>query len=291
MNKSMYPNYFSLGALLLYTLLFVIPGLMGIYYSFTDWSSYSNEIHFIGLDNFKTVFSSDENYMAYMKNTLGFTVATIIFKTVIGLFLALMVNRGIRMKNLHRAIIFMPAVVPVLIVGLIFKSVLHPDTGLLNETLRAIGLDFLAQHWLTDLQLAFKSIIAVDVWKGAGYIMVILLAGLQSIPDMYYEAADIDGANFWNKLRHIILPLLMPAITVTTVLNLLYGLKVFDIVYVLTNGGPGYETEVLFTGVFKEFSLGRYGIGTALSTVLFLFMIVLGYFAVKYMSREDETSR
>jgi len=146
----------------------------------------------------------------------------------------------------------------------------------------------LAQRWLVDVHLALPSIIAVDTWKGTGYIMVILLAGLQSIPEEYYEAAAIDGANAWARLRHITLPLLMPAITVTTVLNLLYAIKVFDIVYVLTNGGPGFATEVVFTAVFKEFSKGRYGVGTAISMLLFVIMVVLGYYVIRLMTRQEQ---
>jgi len=285
-NK-IYPFYFSLGAMLLYVVLMVIPGVAGILYSFTDWNSYSAAVHWIGADNFKEIFSGDNMYLGFIKNTLIFTVATIVLKTAIGFFLALLLNRGLALKNVHRAILFLPAVVPMLIVGLIFKSVLHPDTGLLNEFLRTIGLESLTRHWLTDLDWAFKSIIGVDVWKGAGYIMVILLAGLQTIPKDYDEAAEIDGAGYWSRIRHITVPLLVPALMITIILNLLYGLKVFDAVYVLTNGGPGYATEVMFTGVFKEFSMGRYGVGTALSTTLFLFMTIVGYFVVRWMGKEE----
>ena len=117
--------------------------------------------------------------------------------------------------------------------------------------------------------------------------MVILLAGLQSISHSYYEAAEIDGATAMMKFRFITLPLLLPALTVTTVLNLLYGLKIFDTVYVLTNGGPGYTTDVVYTQVFSQFSLGSYGVGTALITVLFVIMTLLGYVAVRLMSREE----
>ncbi|MBB6634961.1 carbohydrate ABC transporter permease [Cohnella thailandensis] len=285
-NK-IYPFYFSLGAMLLYVVLMVIPGVAGILYSFTDWNSYSSAVHWIGADNFKEIFSGDNMYLGFIKNTLIFTVATIVLKTAIGFFLALLLNRGLALKNVHRAILFLPAVVPMLIVGLIFKSVLHPDTGLLNEFLRTIGLESLTRHWLTDLDWAFKSIIGVDVWKGAGYIMVILLAGLQTIPKDYDEAAEIDGAGYWSRIWHITVPLLVPALMITVILNLLYGLKVFDAVYVLTNGGPGYATEVMFTGVFKEFSMGRYGVGTALSTTLFLFMTIVGYFVVRWMGKEE----
>lgn len=287
MTKKQYPFYFVLGALALYLLLFVIPGVMGIYYSFTDWNSYSNDIHFIGLDNFKTIFSSGENYMSYIKNTIGFTIITSIFKTILGLVFAMLLSEGIKGKNFHRAVIFMPAILSMLITGLVFKSILNPSTGLLNATLTNIGLGSLTQQWLTNVKIAFYTIMTVDTWKGMGYIMTILMAGLQSIPRSYYEAADIDGSTPWEKFRYVTLPLLMPSITVTTVLNLIYGLKVFDVVYALTNGGPGYATEVLYTSVFKEFSLGRYGIGTALSSILLLFVVTIGYFAIRLLSRED----
>ncbi len=113
--------------------------------------------------------------------------------------------------------------------------------------------------------------------------MVILIAGLQVIPTEYYEAAQIDGANPWDEFWQITLPLLMPTLTVTTMLNLLYGLKVFDVVWVLTNGGPGYATETVYTVVFKEFSKGRYGVSTALSTLLFVVMSICGYWLLKTM--------
>jgi len=285
-RNKIYPLSFAAGTLVLYLVFFVIPGLMGFYYSFTDWNSYSSEVAFIGLDNFRKVFSSNEHYLSFMTNTLVFTFATVVLKTVLGLAFALMLKEGVRLQGFHRVMIFMPAIVPMLVVGLIFKSVLHPQTGLLNESLRWLGLGALAQKWLVDVQWAFKSIIAVDVWKGVGYIMIILLAGLQSISRTYYEAAEIDGANAWSKLVHITLPLLTPALVVTTVLNLLHGLKVFEVVYVLTNGGPGYATDVLYTTIFKEFSTGRYGLGTALSTLLFLVMTVSGYFVIRLMTRK-----
>lgn len=291
MNKKIYPFSFTLPTLALYAVFFVIPGLMGFYYAFTDWNSYSSAINFVGLDNFRKLFSASEHYMGYISNTLEFTVSTIVLKTVLGLAFALVLNEGVRMKNVHRVLIFMPAIVPMLVVGLIFKSVLNPATGLLNESLRFVGLGVLAKQWLVDIDWAFKSIIAVDTWKGVGYIMIILLAGLQSISRSYYEAAEIDGAHWWAKLRFITIPLLMPALIVTTVLNLLHGLKVFEVVYVLTNGGPGYATDVLFTVIFKEFSLGRYGVGTALSSVLFVFMTAAGYFVIRLMAREEENGQ
>ncbi len=286
MNRAVYPFYFGVATLVVYSIFFVVPGIMGIYYSFTDWNSYTDEIHFVGFDNLAKIFSGEAKYLSYIENTLVFTISTVVLKTALGLLFAIMLNDGIRAKGFHRVMLFMPSIVPMLVVGLIFKSVLNPATGLLNESLRAIGLDFMTQKWLTDLNWAFKSIIAVDIWKGVGYIMIILLAGLQSIDKTYYEAAAIDGANFWQKLMRITIPLIIPALVVTTVLNLLHGLKVFEAVYVLTNGGPGYATDVMYTAIFKEFSTGNYGMGTVLSSVIFVVMTVLGYFVVRLMSRE-----
>ena len=288
MAKRTYPYYFLIGALVLYTVFIVVPGIIGVFYSFTDWNSTSTAINFVGWDNFKTIFSSEENYSTAIKNTVIFTVVTVIFKTVLGLLLALVLAEGIKGKNIHRAIIYMPAILSMLVTGLIFKSIFNPATGLLNSFLQASGLGFLHQQWLTNPKLAFGSVMFVDIWRGTGYIMTILLAGLQSIDKTYYEAADIDGANWWSRLKSITLPLLMPSITVTTVLNLFYGLKVFDIVYALTNGGPGHITEVLYTRVFEEFALGRYAVGTALSSVLLIVMTVGGFFVIKLMNKEGD---
>ena len=290
MKNRIYPFYFSLGAVALYTLFMVIPGLMGIYLSFTDWNRYSSEINFVGLNNFQLIFSQ-KNYWDSILNTLIFTVVTIILKTVIALSLAMLLSKGVkRFFNFHRVMIYLPAILPMIVVGIVFKSILHPSTGLLNGFLEWAGLGFLAKSWLTDPSIALYSVIVVDTWKGIGYIMVIFLAGLQVIPTEYYEAAQLDGANQWDEFWQITLPLLMPTLTVTTVLNLLYGLKVFDIIWVLTNGGPGYATETVYTVVFKEFSKGRYGISTALSSLLFVIMSICGYWLINAMQGKESDS-
>lgn len=283
-----YPFYFLVPVLVLYFVFFILPSLLGIGYSFTDWSTYSDEIGFVGLDNFQRIFSPEENYLAYMGNTLIFTAVTIILKTVIGLGLAILLSEGVRrFTNFYRLAIYLPAVLPTLVVALIFRSILHPATGALNTFLRSIGLDVLALPWLIDARIALYSVIGVDTWKGVGYITVILLAGLQTIPKDYYEAAEIDGAGFWARLWYVTLPMLMPAIVVITVLNVLYGLRVFDIVYAMTNGGPGYATEVIYTEIFKAFSMGQYGLGTALSTVMFVVLLVAGYFVIRLLERSS----
>lgn len=288
-RNKVYPFYFVGGALFLYLLFFVLPSVMGFYYAFTDWSSYSSDVNFVGLDNFALIFSSGQGYLRYISNTILFTLATIVTKTVIALGLAVLLTRGVRrLAHLHRMLIYLPAVLPMLAVSLIFKSILNPATGLLNETLRAVGLDFLAQKWLVDITWAMPSVIGVDTWKGVGYIMVILIAGIEAIPREYYEAAEIDGASGWQAFWRITIPLLMPVLAVVTVLNLLYGLKVFDIVFVLTHGGPGRATDTVYTAIFDEFSKGRYGVATALSSLLFVVMVGLGYFVIRFMQRESE---
>jgi raffinose/stachyose/melibiose transport system permease protein len=289
MKTRAYPFYFAGAALLLYVVFYVTPSLMGFYYGFTDWNSYTTEINWTGLANFRTIFTSTgQSYLFFIKNTVIFTLSTIILKTVIALGLALLLTYGVRrMSYFHRVVMYLPAVLPMLVVSLIFKSILNPANGFLNVTLRDVGLDFLAQKWLTNIHLALPSVIGVDTWRGVGYIMVILIAGLQSIPKEYYEAASIDGASPWQIFTNVSLPLLMPVLSVTTVLNLLYGLKVFDIVFVLTNGGPGRATDTVYTAIFQDFSKGRYGLATAFSSLLFLVMIFLGYFVIRLMHREE----
>lgn len=287
MKKNVYPFYFTFGALILYLVFVVLPGFMGIAYSFTDWNSYSTEVNFVGLENFRTILSGGENYLDYIKNTLVFTSYTIVLKTIIGLFLAILLTYGVRrFTHFYRVVMYLPVVLPMIAVGLVFRSILNPRTGILNEFFRSVGLEALAQPWLVDPDIAMLSVIGVDTWKGVGYIMVILIAGLQTIPTELYEAAEIDGASPFARFRFVTLPLLVPALTVVTVLNMLYGLRVFDIVYVLTGGGPGYATDVVYTAVFDEFSKGRYGVGTALSSVLFVIMTSAGFFIVRRLTRD-----
>ena len=182
----------------------------------------------------------------------------------------------------------MPNVLSTLIVGMIFKSILDPVHGLLNNMFRSVGLDMLAKKWLVSSELAFGSVMAVDIWRGVGYIMTILIAGILSISSDYYEASAIDGANGWQKFRYVTLPLLLPTIATTTVLNVIYGLKVFDMVYALTNGGPGKATtEVLYTAVFKRFGTGQYAVGTALSSVMFVIMLIIGGYMIHIMTKDE----
>jgi len=288
MKKSkIYPKYFVLPGLLLYVILFIIPALVGVYFSFTDWNRYSDEVNFVGLENYKAIFTSGSNYLSYVRNTLKFTAISNVVKIVPALFLALLLSGGLRGQNVHRAILFFPAVLPFLVIGLIFRSMLHPQMGFVNNALKVLGLDFMAKRWLVDPRWVWPSIYTVDAWRGIGYVMTIFIAGLHSIPRYYFEAADIDGAGFFQKLFYITIPMLKPAITINLIFGITYGLKVFDIIFVLTNGGPGRMTEVINTAVFKEFALGTYGLGTALSTLLFAFMVLISLLLLKVMGRRE----
>lgn len=288
MKKSkIYPWYFAIGALIIYSALYVLPGLVGIGYSFTDWSSYSTEVHFVGLENFRQILGSNESYMKYIGNTLLFTVVTTVMKTGLALIFALALSKDIKLKNFHRGVMYMPSVLSILIIGLVFTSILNPKTGLLNEFLRTIGMEGLTQKWLTDPKIAFFSVMGADVWRGTGYIMTILIVGILSISTTYYEAAGIDGAGGWKKFTKITLPLLRPTLAVTVVLNVLYGLKVFDMVYALTNGGPGHTTEVMYTAVFKQFSQGMYAVGTTISSIMFVFMVIIGFFMIRVLTGNE----
>lgn len=150
-----------------------------------------------------------------------------------------------------------------------------------------VHLGFLKQKWLSDLGVVWKSIYGVDAWRGIGYVMTIFLAGLNTIPKSYYEAAQIDGANFWQRVKNITLPMLRGAIMINLVFGLTYGLKVFDIVYVLTNGGPGHATEVITTYSYQLYSNGQYGMSTALNTILLVITAIIGVVVVKVMSKQE----
>ncbi|MBQ8971049.1 MAG: sugar ABC transporter permease [Lachnospiraceae bacterium] len=288
MQKSkVYPWYFAIGSVIVYTVLSVFPGLMGIAYSFTDWSAYSPDLNFVGFKNFAEVFSGNSDYIRYITNTLLFTVVTVILKTGLGLLFAVALSRNIKFKNFHRGILYLPSVFPILVTGLVFTSILNPKNGFLNTFLRAVGLDFMAQKWLVDPKIAFFSVMGVDTWRGTGYIMTLLIAGILAIPDVYFEAAAIDGANGWQRFRYITLPMLRQTLAVVIVLSVIYGLKVFDMIYALTNGGPGHRTEVLYTAVYKMLSKGLYAEGTTISSVLFIFMVIIGFFMVKILTKDE----
>jgi raffinose/stachyose/melibiose transport system permease protein len=263
-----YTSWFLAPAVILYTVLFVVPVVLGLAYSMTNWNSMSDTVKFVGLKNFREIFSVGSPYLKNLSITLIFTVFTLIVKEGCGLGLAVLVNSGIRSKSALRAVFFLPQTLSPLIIGIVFISVLSPG-GVVNAFLRLIGLDGLTKAWLVDPKFVLGATILVESWRMIGWNMVILLAGLQAIPLDYYEAAALDGASFRGQFRNITIPLLVPSLTITAVLNIIHGLKTFDLIFALTGGGPGHLTELLNVAVFHEFSMGRYGMATALGVVVF----------------------
>lgn len=286
-QKKIYPSYFILLPLVLYVVFFMIPSFMGLALSTTDWNAVNDQIHFVGLQHFIDIFTN-KRYLLVIVNTLIFAIATTIFKNVIGLGMALALNKEFKTRNLLRTIFFFPVMLSPLIIGLVFKSIYNPDYGVVNEFLRAIGLGGLANDWLGNISTALVAVIIVEIWRLVGQNMVIYIAGLQAISEDYLEAADIDGASSWQKLRYVILPQLLPSITINLVLNLIAGLKVFDLVFVLTNGGPARKTEVLNTVIYKEYSSGRYGFSTAMGLVMFIFTCIVAFGVLRAMAKEED---
>lgn len=288
-KNKIYPWWFLVIPLLFYICFFLSPSLLGVGYSFTDWSSRSaiDGTHFVGLKNYIEIFTSDTDYASGILHTLMFTVVSNIVKLIPALLLAVMLQEGLRGKGIYRTILYLPSILPFVIIGIVFKSIFNFDHGLLNTVLETLNLEFLQQKWLSDLDVVWKSIFGVDAWRGIGYCMTIFLAGLQTIPKSLYEAAKIDGANFWQRLRYITLPMLSGAVMINLVFGITYGLKVFDIVYVLTNGGPGHATEVLTTYSFQLYSTGNYGMSTALNAILLLITAVIGIVVVRTMSKRE----
>lgn len=288
-KKKIYPQWFLILPLALYIIFFLLPSFMGVAYSFTDWNSRSvlNGTHFVGLQNYIEIFTSDKNYMDGIGHTLMFTVASNIVKLIPALLIAIMLQEGLRGKGLYRTLMYLPSILPFVIIGLIFKSILNYNNGLLNAILETLHLGFFKQKWLSDLNVVWKSVIGVDAWRGIGYVMTIFLAGLNTIPKSYYEAAQIDGASFWQRLRYVTLPMLTGSIMINLVFGITYGLKVFDIIYVLTNGGPGHVTEVMTTYAFQLYSKGQYGMSTALNSILLLITAVAGVLIVKFLGKQE----
>ncbi len=286
LQRNRYPNWFLLPGFVIFFVMFIIPSVSSLWYSMTDWNLNRTTISFIGFGNFKELFASPK-LRATIGNTLVYAFSCTLIRNFLGLMLALLLNMQIRGKNIYRTIIFLPYVIAPIVIGYLFTSILNPDNGMLNVALRSIGLGFMQQDWLNNPSIALFSTIMVDVWRTTGFSMVIYLAGLQIIPQELIESAAIDGANSWWKFKNVTLPLLAPSITINMVLALIGTMKVFVMILVLTNGGPGYSTEVMNTFIYSEFSLGRYGVGTAANVLLSLLIVVIGLPVLLYLKRKE----
>lgn len=275
MGKMKYPLYFSFPALAVFLLFFITPTIIGFYYSFTDWNINAEQIRFNGLDNYIELFKEPRLKTALI-NTLIFAAVVTLMQNFLGLGLALILNEALKLRNLLRMIFFLPYVIAPIVIGYIFRAIYHPEHGIVNTVLDHIGLHFMAQDWLNDPKYALFSIILTDLWRVAGFSMVVYLAGLQFIPKDLIESSSMDGAQYWQRFRSIIFPLLAPALTVNVLLSMIGSMKVFEMVMVLTEGGPGYTTEVFYTYIRGMFSTGLFGYATAVNVVLFVLVTIVG---------------
>ena len=280
--------WFALPAILVYLVVVVYPSLAGTVYAFTDWSGVGGSAKFVGLDNFKQLFTDDQSLGA-LRNTVLLTIFIVVVQNAVGLALALGVHARIKSKYALRAIFFAPVVVSPVVIAFLWKYLFNPDPDSgINALLGLVGLGFLQQDWLGNPSLALWSVGFTVVWQYAGYSMVIFLAGLQGVPRELEEAAAIDGAGRWMRFRNVILPLIAPAVTINLMLSTIGGLKLFDQVFAITNGGPGYSTETLSTLIYKQaFVFGSYGYSTAVALVLAILVAAVSLVQLKYLrSRE-----
>lgn len=283
-KKSIYSGWFLAPSMLIYIVMFIIPLVCSLFFSLTVWNF--NGFEFIGLENFQ-MFFSERSLRIGIKNTLTYAAFTCMLKVVIGFFIAVFLNSGIKSKNVLRAVIFFPHLVSTIAVGVTFRALMHPSKGLLNMVLTTLGLP--AINWLGDTNLALFSVIAVDVWKGLGVATVIYVAGLQAIDKAYYEAAEIDGASAWQRLKYITVPLVRPAMNSVIILMLVGGLRWFDLIWSMTEGGPGFATDVLASIVYKQYAAGFYGLSTAGNVIMFVLIAIIVFPLQKFLlSKEVE---
>lgn len=282
------PWSFLAPAMLFYLVIVVYPSVAGAVFAFTDWRALAADKDFVGFANLQRLVG-DMQARTALKNSLLIALFVPLLQNGFGLLLALGLNTGVKSRFVLRTVFFAPAVISPLIVSYLWQYIYNPfpDQGL-NGLLGSLGLGFLQQDWLGDPSLSLGSIIATVVWQSMGVSMVIFLAGLQGISREYYEAAELDGATVLRRFWHITLPLIAPAVTVNLVLSLISSLKLFDQVFAMTNGGPGYATETLSTVLFKQtFLFGRFGYGAMIALVLTAIVALFAFVQLRVLrSRE-----
>jgi multiple sugar transport system permease protein len=272
-----------LGPSLVALLAFSIGPMVGtVWVSLQDWNLI-RDADFIGLDNYRELWG-DDDFRRALQNTLYYLVGYLPLVMVGGLGLALLVNSKLRGVAIFRAIYFLPVVTSWVVVALLWKWLLNPSDGLVNWGLGLVGID--GPGWWTSRTWAMPSVILASAWKDLGFVMIILLAGLQSIDETLYEAARIDGAGAWQRLRSITIPMLTPSLFFVTVISLINGFQVFDQVWVMTDGGPAGSSTVVVEQIVKNtFSYGRAGYASAMSVALFVIILVVTALQMRMQKR------
>lgn len=276
-----YPYIFYLPAAILFLVFFLIPTLMSFYYSLTRWTLF--DATFIGFDNYKTFLRDPQLKLAF-RNTIIYAFLTSGAKVLIGLPLANLLVSRIKLSGFFRSVIYFPVLVSTIAVGITFYALMQPSTGLINISLQALG--FSRVNWLGDPAVALYSVVIVDVWKGIGIAMVLFMAGIQSIPVDYFDAARLEGGA-WVKFRHVILPLSRNTIFTVILLSFIGGLRSFDLIWAMTGGGPGFASDVLTSVIYKEYQAGFYGLSTAGNVIMFILVTVIAYPLMNFFNRRE----
>jgi len=273
-------------ALLLYSLFYAGPIISGLYYGFTDWKGISFSANWIGLDNFKNVFS-DPLFATALRNMFILAVIVIVVQHAISIFLAVLLDQKLRGVVWMRAVIFYPAILNTVVIGYIWSYMYSPFVGFLPKFFESLGLDALANiDWLGRPDTAIYAISFVIIWQYTGYSMMIYMAGLQGISSDIYESASIDGANARQKFFKITLPLLVPAITVNTVLSVIGNMKQFEHIWVMTQGGPANSTQVFGTLIYQfAFKTSQPGYGTAMAILLSILIMLVTVSIIRVLGR------
>jgi multiple sugar transport system permease protein len=249
----------------------------------------SNVKDFVGFDNYIHLFTRDNVLTTSLWNTLFFTVVCIIFQFIVGFALALFFNRKFKFAKPVRGLLLLPWMIPMTVTGLIFKFMFSTDVGLINFILRSLGIIHHNIGWLTSTSTAMPAVIFANFWIGIPFNMILIATGLTTIPKELYESAAIDGANKFQTFRKITLPLLKPTMESVLILGFIYTFKVYDLVYVMTNGGPVNSTQLLSTYSYKlSFVMFKYSEGAAVANILFVILFIVSLIYLKFVYTEGE---
>lgn len=284
-DPSVWLNLLYVPALVLFVVFILYPFVKGIQVSFTNWDGYSQSFTWIGLDNYRRMLN-DPNIGTVIQNTLIYGICSTLFQNIIGLAYALLLDKSIKGRGIVRTIIYLPVIVSPLIMGYIWYFFFQLQGGALNDIVQLFADQ--PVNFLGDPKWNVWIITFVNTYQYVGIAMVIYMAGLQSISKEYYEAAELDGTSGWQRFWHITLPLLMPAITVNIVLNLIGGLKLFDVIMALTKGGPGYASQSISTMMYKlYFASQDAGYAAALGNLMFVLISVSSLVALYFLRKKE----
>lgn len=267
----MYPSWFYVPAGVLFIVFFAVPTFASFYFAFTRWSLFAHE--WIGFANFVQFFQDPQLTTGFI-NTFIYGFVTSAAKVVIGLALAVLLTSPVLGRGYLRAVVFFPVLVSTIGIGLTFKALLDPYHGIVNGILKNV-FGITGPGWLTDPHLALLTVAAVDVWKGVGIATLIFIAGIVAIPQEYIEAARVDGAGSWSVFRSVTLPLSRPAMGTVVILSLIGGLRSFDLIFAMTQGGPGFSSDVIASVIYKQYQAGFFGLSTAGNVILFLVVTII----------------